>query len=119
MAGLFYKFESHYFSNGTKYIIINILQGERIQSLGKTVEEYITNYAVDGSSVGIVLFSDTASTVARMTEIKQQSDRTALFRAVPTSAGGGTSIGAGLQLCQQVSISKQLLRITLYRAGII
>ena len=59
----------------------------------------------NGTYVGIVDFDDKATIAANMTLVRGLDLREALLAAVPSTADGGTSIGAGLQQCQQVSQS--------------
>lgn len=85
---------------------INCLQqGTRIENLATTVRNYITDSVQDGFSVGIVIFDNIARTLADIQMITGQEVRSVLLAAVPSSAGGGTSIGAGLLECQQVSFN--------------
>lgn len=78
-------------------------QNTRIENLAATVRNYITDSVQNGFSVGIVAFTDYARTLADIQMITGQEVRSALLAAVPSSADGGTSIGAGLLECQQVS----------------
>lgn len=68
------------------------------------MRSYIGDYVPDGFSVGITLFTSTAYTAAAMVEVTDESVRSGLLSAVPTSASGGTNIGAGLEKCQQVIV---------------
>ena len=49
----------------------------------------------DGEKLGIVTFSETAWTVMEMTTVNA-SNRASIIDHLPTSADGGTSIGAGI-----------------------
>lgn len=71
--------------------------------MGSAVANYLRNYLDDGTAVGIVSFSSAATVLADMTVIRGESSRDALINAVPIKAAGGTSIGAGIQECAQVS----------------
>ena len=55
------------------------------------------------SYVGIVSFSDNGHLRKRMTKITSESDRNSLADSLPVIAVGGTSIGAGLETCYQVT----------------
>ena len=70
--------------------------------MGSAIASYLRNYLEDGSAVGIVKFSSTATVLADMTTIVDESTRTTLISVVPTTAGGGTSIGAGIPRCGEV-----------------
>lgn len=73
--------------------------------MAATVRSYIATYVQDGFSVGIVEFFTYARTVAAIQMITGQEVRDHLLAAVPIEPGGSTDIGAGLQLCQQVSFN--------------
>lgn len=91
-----------------KYLLSHnhdIFQGDRIANLATTVRHFISYYVSEGTYVGIVQFNSNASTLAGMTLVRGQTERDNLLRAVPTTAGGGTSIGAGIQQCQQVRLN--------------
>ncbi|XP_067931207.1 calcium-activated chloride channel regulator 1-like [Watersipora subatra] len=73
----------------------------RINIMGSAVANYLRNYLETGSVVGIVQFN-TAATVAKgMTVIVNDTTRDELVNAVPTVAGGGTSIGSGMVGCKE------------------
>ncbi|CAC5417573.1 CLCA3_4 [Mytilus coruscus] len=55
----------------------------------------------NNSYVGIVKFSGTASLVKGLTLISNHGDRSTLVSYLPTTTGGATSIGAGLQRAYQ------------------
>lgn len=46
--------------------------------------------------LGIVLFSSSAATRSNLVQIRNETDRQRLVSLLPTSAGGSTSIGAGI-----------------------
>lgn len=73
--------------------------------MGSAVANYLRNYLDDGAAVGIISFSSAANILADMTVIDGEASRDALIDAVPVVAGGGTSIGAGIQACAQVSVT--------------
>lgn len=56
----------------------------------------------NNSYVGIVKFSSTATLVKGLTLISTDGDRSTLVSYLPTTTGGYTSIGAGLQTAYQV-----------------
>ena len=71
--------------------------------MSEVVQSYILNYLRDGTAVGIVSFDDAPYLHSGMLALTGSHIRKALASRVPTTTGGGTGIGAGLQLCQQVS----------------
>ena len=71
--------------------------------MGSAVANYLRNYLEDGSAVGIVKFSSSTTLLADMTTIVDEGTRTTLISVVPTTVGGGTSIGAGMLRCGEVS----------------
>ena len=71
--------------------------------MGSAVVNYLRNYLDTGTTVGIVKFSSSATVVAEMTTILDDTTRDYLVSTVPISAGGGTSIGAGMKKCKEVS----------------
>ena len=70
--------------------------------MSEVVQSYILNYLRDGTAVGIVSFDGTANLLSGMLGLTSPYIRQSLASRVPTTANGGTGIGAGLQLCQQV-----------------
>jgi len=74
----------------------------RIHIMGSAVANYLRNYLEEGSAVGIVSFSSSTTLLADMTTIVAESTRTTLISVVPTTVGGGTSIGAGMLRCGEV-----------------
>lgn len=62
----------------------------------QTVAEFLLKAVPTGYSVGLVIFSSSALTVASLTEITSESAREQLVVRLPTSTGGGTNIGIGL-----------------------
>ncbi|KAI0219202.1 Calcium-activated chloride channel regulator 2, partial [Lamellibrachia satsuma] len=68
----------------------------RIDRLRQTVAEFLLKAVPTGYSVGLVIFSSSALTVASLTEITSESAREQLVVRLPTSTGGGTNIGIGL-----------------------
>lgn len=70
--------------------------------MGSAVANYLRNYLEEGSAVGIVKFSSDTTILADMTTIVDESTRSTLVSVVPTTVGGGTSIGAGMLRCGEV-----------------
>jgi len=70
--------------------------------MGSAVANYIRNYLEDGSVVGIVSFSSSATVLADMTKIVDETTRDELISRLPTQPGGGTSIAAGMLKCGEV-----------------
>ena len=70
--------------------------------MSSVAQSYIINYLRDGTAAAIVSFSFTAKVLASITEITDSSVRENLAAKIPTEAGGGTGIGYGLLLCQEV-----------------
>ena len=70
--------------------------------MSELAQSYIINYLRDGTAAAIVSFSFTAKVLASITEITDSSVRANLAAKIPTEAGGGTAIGDGLLLCQEV-----------------
>ncbi|XP_070557745.1 calcium-activated chloride channel regulator 1-like [Ptychodera flava] len=73
------------------------MRGTRILIQHQVAVYFIENTIEDGSFVGIVRFSDSATVLAELTEIKSNAERQELVAKVPKSANGATSIGAGLE----------------------
>ena len=71
--------------------------------MGSASANYIRNYLEDGTAVGVVKFSSTATVLADMTVIVNETTRDTLVNVVPTTVGGGTGIGAGMLKCGEVS----------------
>lgn len=72
--------------------------------MGSASANYIRNYLEDGTAVGVVKFSSTATVLADMTVIGNETTRDDLVNVIPTSVGGGTGIGAGMLQCGEVRI---------------
>ena len=51
----------------------------------------------------VVKFSSTATVLADMTVIVDETTRDTLVNVLPTTVGGGTGIGAGMLKCGEVS----------------
>lgn len=84
------------------WLAIWLQREKRISIMGSAVANYLRNYLDDGTEVGIVSFSSAATVLAEMTKILNDTTREELIAAVPTTAGGGTSIGAGMEKCAEV-----------------
>ncbi|KAI0208300.1 Calcium-activated chloride channel regulator 1 [Lamellibrachia satsuma] len=69
---------------------------KRIDKLYQTSADYVKNIIPKGYSVGIVTFSDVASTVATLREVNSEGVRDELVTKLPKGTGGGTGIGRGL-----------------------
>lgn len=72
---------------------------DRISKMYAAVSNFILNNVEDGTSVGIVTFSGKGNILHPMLTISSQSDRDKLVSSLSSSAGGGTSIGAGILSC--------------------
>ena len=72
--------------------------------MSQTVKDFISTYITNGTAVGIVEFDSRAYERAPIRVIKSEVDRNNLIASVPTSAGGGTNIGAGINKCREVCI---------------
>jgi len=70
--------------------------------MATAVKTYISAFLPKGTYVGIVSFESVATKLQDITQIQDDSDRNRVISQVPTVADGGTSIGGGLQVCQQV-----------------
>lgn len=79
--------------------------------MASAVKSYITNYLRNNTAVGIVSFSSKGTKLAPMTLITGSEVRDYLNKKVPTTAGGYTAIGAGLQLCQTVSLLTTIIQL--------
>ncbi|XP_006813356.2 calcium-activated chloride channel regulator 1-like [Saccoglossus kowalevskii] len=71
------------------------MAGERIIKLGQVVNIYITDWVSNGDELGMVEFSDSATTLSQLVTI-DASTRAQLSALIPTTTDGSTSIGAGL-----------------------
>ena len=87
--------------------------------MGSAVANYLRNYLEDGSAVGIVKFSSSTTLLADMTTIVDEGTRTTLISVVPTTVGGGTSIGAGMLRCGEVSQLASRLCLGLFCVGVV
>ena len=65
-------------------------------------QSYVLNYLRDGTAAAVVSFEDDPHLLAPMTEISNSVVRANLASKIPTRTLGGTGIGAGLLLCQEV-----------------
>ena len=72
---------------------------DRISKMYAAVSNFILNNVEDGTSVGIVTFNGKGNILHPMLTISSQSDRDKLVSSLSSSAGGGTSIGAGILSC--------------------
>ena len=79
-------------------------------------QSYILNYLRDGTAAAVVSFEDDPHLLAPMTEISNSVVRANLASKIPTRTLGGTGIGAGLLLCQEVrkKLVKFMLQILLW-----
>ncbi|XP_070558064.1 calcium-activated chloride channel regulator 1-like [Ptychodera flava] len=69
---------------------------DRIGKLNQLATKYIRATVPDGSSVGIVQFSDVATIRSYLRELTSDSDREALANLLPTTVLGPTCIGCAL-----------------------
>lgn len=74
-----------------------------MQQLRNAVSHFLLNVVENGTYVGIVTFTSVAKVVKDLTQITSGSVRQELVQSLPSSTGGGTSIGAGLQKGLEVS----------------
>ncbi|XP_078700756.1 calcium-activated chloride channel regulator 3A-1-like [Branchiostoma floridae x Branchiostoma belcheri] len=70
--------------------------GTLLPRLNQEASKYINSFA-DGSMVGLITFSETATVQHALTEITADSHRQSLINALPSDTYGATSIGAGIQ----------------------
>ncbi|KAI8497816.1 chloride channel [Branchiostoma belcheri] len=70
--------------------------GTLLPRLNQEASKYIDSFA-DGSMVGLITFSETATVQHALTEITADSHRQSLINALPSDTYGATSIGAGIQ----------------------
>ncbi|KAM4641317.1 calcium-activated chloride channel regulator 1-like [Discoglossus pictus] len=73
------------------------MSGDRIQRLYQAADVYLIQIVELGSYVGIVTFHSSASVVSPLVQVLGQEQRLALKRLIPSSAGGGTNICAGVR----------------------
>lgn len=66
------------------------------------VSSYLLNHLPDGTIVAVTEFSSSASQLAPMTNITSVTVRNYLASTVPSTTGGGTNIGSGMELCREV-----------------
>lgn len=92
-----------YYYNDLSVFIIMFQTNNRIGIMASSVKSYIINHLRNETAVGIVSFESSSYELASMTEITDSNVRTELASKVPNSTGGGTGIGSGLELCQNVS----------------
>ena len=64
---------------------------------------YIRSHLPDGTLVAITVFESSAFEEAGLTNITDDTVREDLISVLPTFASGGTDIGAGMELCREVS----------------
>ncbi|CAG2205202.1 CLCA3_4 [Mytilus edulis] len=76
---------------------IVLLTMQKVDTLTTVIKTIIPNE----SYVGIASFNDNGKLLKRMTKITSESDRNSLALSLPTTTGGSTSIGAGLQKCYE------------------
>ncbi|PVD24285.1 hypothetical protein C0Q70_14756 [Pomacea canaliculata] len=74
----------------------------RLTRMRSSVSDMILNMLEVNSTVGIVEFNNLASVRSQCVTIVTKADRKSLITKLPTDAGGGTSIGAGLRLGLEV-----------------
>ncbi|XP_067930955.1 calcium-activated chloride channel regulator 4A-like [Watersipora subatra] len=72
---------------------------DRITIMSKGVQTYILSYLRNGTAIGIVTFSSSATVHSNMTEITSDFVRERLAAVVPTVANGVTNIEAGIGQC--------------------
>ncbi|KAK3104414.1 hypothetical protein FSP39_001599 [Pinctada imbricata] len=78
------------------------MKGKLLQNLRKAADSYISDTANDKTWVGIVEFSSVAYICHNITRVTSTTVRKSLVNALPTSASGQTSIGAGLEKAYQM-----------------
>ncbi|XP_067847020.1 calcium-activated chloride channel regulator 1-like [Heptranchias perlo] len=76
--------------------------GNRINRLRQAAEIFLLQIIETGSQVGIVTFHSSATIETNLTPIDNDDVRNKLVQLLPTSAGGGTNICAGVQSGFQV-----------------
>ncbi|KAK3102559.1 hypothetical protein FSP39_012186 [Pinctada imbricata] len=70
--------------------------GDKLDNLVIACTDYIQTRVREGTVIGIVTFNSKAQVIYPMTMVKNKGDRDDLVKVLPTSAIGGTSIGAGM-----------------------
>ncbi|KAI2645261.1 Calcium-activated chloride channel regulator 4A [Labeo rohita] len=78
------------------------MQGSRILRLQQAATHFLQNIIEDQSSVGMVTFSDNASTLSSLTTIDSDTTRERLITLLPKTAAGSTYICKGLNLGLEV-----------------
>ncbi|XP_075924991.1 LOW QUALITY PROTEIN: calcium-activated chloride channel regulator 1-like [Petromyzon marinus] len=76
--------------------------GSRLQRLRQAADIFIMQILEEGEMVGIVTFDSSAQTKCGLTLITDTGSRVALKSCLPTGAGGGTNICAGVSKGFQV-----------------
>ena len=84
------------------YLFYHGQANNKIGIMSDLAQSYILNYLRDGTAVSIVSFDSISHLLAPMTEITNSGVRANLAAKIPTKTFGGTGIGEGLDLCQQV-----------------
>lgn len=84
------------------------LQGTRIQLLHQAASLFLREIIEDTALVGIVVFSSTSSITKPLTVIDGEQSRKELVSALPTSAGGGTQMCAGIKTALEVKVKEML-----------
>ncbi|XP_063284154.1 calcium-activated chloride channel regulator 1-like [Pelobates fuscus] len=82
------------------------MAGDRIQRLYQAAEVFIIQIIEEGSYVGIVKFSNTASVTSSLTQIVSKEQRLKLKSLLPNTASGGTNICAGI--LSGIEVNKKL-----------
>ncbi|XP_043114420.1 calcium-activated chloride channel regulator 4A-like [Puntigrus tetrazona] len=78
------------------------MKGSRILRLQQAATHFLQNIIEDQSSVGIVTFSTSASTLSQLTSIDNESTRKKLIKLLPKEANGWTNMCKGLNLGLEV-----------------
>ena len=79
-------------------------KGSRILQQQQAASLFLTTVVEDNSYVGIVTFTNDATTLKPLTVIHGEESRTQLVRYLPSEANGGTDICKGLKKGFEVNI---------------
>lgn len=96
----------YYFPVKTKWLFFLsfFIQGDRLNRMNQAAKYFLLQAIENGTWMGMVHFDSTAYIKNELIQIISTNERNMLLNSLPTAAGGGTTICAGIDAAFQVTI---------------